>query len=149
MTEPYRPSILASDYARQIGLTTDAVVKRIQKGKLMGHKLGDRWYVEIDQAIPGQAEHTDGPSVAAEPPSTLMPTLPQMQAQLAALEAYNQRLIAPWVSTVADLRRELAEEKALRVAQASEIGDLKRQVRELKQDLAALQRRATIAPQEG
>ncbi len=128
MVEEFSPGILATDYAAQEGITVERVYQLVKEGQLESYKVkrGQRervYVVPKPTTIP-----TDVMSLA--PLSTEAPSL-------AAISEYNDRLVAPWVKRVKDMEDQLGKAR-------EEVGDLKRQVRELKADLAALQRTRTL-----
>lgn len=134
MTEPFQAGILATDYARREGITVDAVYLRVKAGELRSYKVGRRVYVyPVERVIESEPESPPG--------SVNLPALiaasRDVQAFLAALAARDRELIAPWERRVDALEKQQGEDR-------EQIGDLKRQVRELTADLRALQRARTV-----
>lgn len=126
MSQVYRAGIPAIDYAAQIGVTPERVYQMVKAGDLEGYKVKEgkrqRLYVVPPEKI------IDMPTDPLPEPSTAVEIAPQ----LAVLSSYNQRLIEPWAERVAELERVARE-------QAGEIGDLRRQVRQLKRALEGME----------
>ncbi len=119
MTEPFQAGILATDYAKQEGVTVDAIYARVNAGQLHSYKVGRRVYVY--------------PPAPIEQTTTLPAQIDGAQAPgLPALSDYNSRLVEPWVKRVSELEDKVRE-------QAEELGDLRRQVRQLKRALEGME----------
>lgn len=117
-----RPLIRARDLALMEGVTPDAILKRLERGRIRGHKdEHGQWWVEAPVMSPPE-----------QPNSQALMSREPAEGQLAAMSAYNARLIEPWAAQVEALRRK--NEDLLR-----ENGDLKRQVRHYKRALDGVQ----------
>jgi len=53
-----RTAVTIAEAARVLGLSTDAVRKRLQRGTLAGAKIGDGWRVFLDDAVPDADDPT-------------------------------------------------------------------------------------------
>lgn len=106
----YRPpgAVDLAEAARRLGLTTDAVRKRIKRGQLLASKgEGGRWYVHLDavQDRPDTEplrEHSQ-PGQLNEPDADLVDELKREVARLERDLDWHKRMMAELVSRVPQL----------------------------------------------
>jgi hypothetical protein len=150
------PMLPLAEAAQQLGLTTEALRKRINRGTIVGRKRRGQWYVELDtvpsgrpdvggqtagQAATDQEPHTAGhvgvdmagqrPDSAPEPGHTSgNGAALQTMARAQELAALTEAITAPW-------RRRLEE-------QAEELGRVRERLAVAEARLAELETPAPI-----
>ena len=99
MPELQPVTVPAEEAAARLGITVDAVRKRIARGRLTGHKAAGRWYVTFDGDTGPDSNRTTGQDKTRTrrqtgQDRTGQPDTPpaDVAARLAALEADNAAL---------------------------------------------------------
>jgi len=93
MPELQPVTVPAEEAAARLGITVDAVRKRIARGRLTGHKAGGRWYVTFDGTTGqdrGRTTRQTGQDTTGQPdtpPAAVAARLTALEAENAALRA--------------------------------------------------------------
>lgn len=114
---PSEEGIPIAEAARLLGLSTEAVRKRIARRSLRGYKRGRQWHVLLDAELSGQSAAVSGHSSLASSQSGGKPDqngLPSGQSGLSENNAYKV-LVDTLRDEIAFLRQQLqAREEELR-----------------------------------
>lgn len=143
MTETMAPGLTLTEASLLSGKSVEAIRKAAQRGRIRAWKEGDEWRVVLpERVINGAATSDDENEQSEDSTGELVPIGPA--GQLAALSEYNRRLIEPWADRVKSLEVQQLRDR-------EQIGDLSRQVRELKRALVGMQAALTqlVRPSDG
>ncbi len=105
--------------AVRLGISVDGVHKRIKRGQLEAQKVRGEWRVFLPEPVIDVGPPTDEPTHA-----DLSPTVPDSPTR----SLMYQQLVEPFRAQIREMQTTIQQ-------QAQEIGDLKRQVRDLTRRL--------------